>query len=185
MVKENYKNLRLNLTSKETKTSSFPNIATSLNTTMSESTNSEPNQIMKSSNTTSNHTNLSYNLNSITTPMHHQEKNNNHEDLYVYKALQPILTNPPLTDLTSSKSKSDFFISSSISTLRKTKSSPTEPNDDIPYKITSPLPPIFNSQLCHLSKPIPYLSNSLPNLSILNWDMITGGTYPGRGRASS
>ena len=123
--------------------------------------------MMKSTITTPDHTNLSNNLNSIKLTNAHPEKNNNCEDLYTYNAIQPILTNPPITSM------SEFSVSSSMSTLGETKSSQTEPNEDIPYKITSPLPPIFNSQLCHLSRRIPYLSNSLPNLSTLNWVMIT------------
>ena len=57
--------------------------------------------------------------------------------------------------------------------LTSSKSCQTEHSQDIPYRITAPLPPIFNSQLCYQSKQIPYLSRSLPNLSTVNWVMIT------------
>ena len=40
-------------------------------------------------------------------------------------------------------------------------------------KITSPLPLIFSSQLCHHSKRIHFLSNSLPNLSTITWVRVT------------
>ena len=69
--------------------------------------------------------------------------------------------------------KPEIFVPSSASTKVHSKSCQTDPSEDIPYEITAPLPPIFNSQLCHLSKRIPYLSNSLPNLSTVNWVMIT------------
>ena len=44
----------------------------------------------------------------------------------------------------------------------------TAPNLDIPYKVTTPLPPIFSSQLCHYSRSV-FLSNSLPNLNSICW----------------
>jgi hypothetical protein len=69
--------------------------------------------------------------------------------------------NFPHTDLASSKFKT------------KTKSSQTEHTQDIPYKVTAYLPPIFNSQLCYQSKRITYLSRSLNNLSTVNWFMYT------------
>ena len=40
----------------------------------------------------------------------------------------------------------------------------TDAHPDIPYQITSPLPPIFSSELCYRSRPI-FFSNSLPNLA--------------------
>jgi hypothetical protein len=42
----------------------------------------------------------------------------------------------------------------------------TDCHPDIPYRITSPLPPIFSSQLCFKSRPI-FLSKSLPNLEMV------------------
>ena len=48
------------------------------------------------------------------------------------------------------------------------KHTQTESHPDIPYIITSPLPPIFNSHLCHQSKRL-HLSNSLPNLHTIGW----------------
>ena len=40
----------------------------------------------------------------------------------------------------------------------------TNAHPDIPYQVTSTLPPIFSSELCYNSRPI-FLSNSLPNLA--------------------
>jgi hypothetical protein len=60
---------------------------------------------------------------------------------------------------------------SSKSTL--SKSSQTDQNQDIPYYVTSPRPPIFSSQLFHHSKSIHFLSNSLPNLSTISWVRVT------------
>ena len=39
----------------------------------------------------------------------------------------------------------------------------------MPYQITSPLPPIFNSQLRYHTKPIKFLSKSLPSLDAICW----------------
>ena len=44
------------------------------------------------------------------------------------------------------------------------KSSQTEHHPEIPYKVTTALPPIFSSQLCYSTPPIPFLSRSLPGL---------------------
>ena len=52
---------------------------------------------------------------------------------------------------------------------RVTFSSQTDQHPDIPYKITLPLPPMFNSQLFHHSKPIKFLSRSLPRLDRICW----------------
>ena len=49
----------------------------------------------------------------------------------------------------------------------------TDPHPEIPYNITSPLPPIFNSQLCHHTKPIRFLSRSLFNLDTIDWVEVT------------
>ena len=49
----------------------------------------------------------------------------------------------------------------------------TNNNIDIPYEVTAPLPPIFGSQLCRKSKPILFMSRSVPNLSTLSWVTIT------------
>ena len=49
----------------------------------------------------------------------------------------------------------------------------TDPHPEIPYNITSPLPPIFNSQLCHHTKPIRFLSRSLFNLDTIDWVAVT------------
>ena len=40
---------------------------------------------------------------------------------------------------------------------------------DVPYLITDPLPAIFSSQLFHHTKPINFLSNSLPRLDSICW----------------
>ena len=52
---------------------------------------------------------------------------------------------------------------------KKEALSPTESHPDIPYKITDPLPPIFSMQLCHKSRPIHFLSRSIPNLNSILW----------------
>ena len=44
---------------------------------------------------------------------------------------------------------------------------------EVPYFVTESLPPIFGSQLCRISKPIKYLSRSLPDMSILCWVKVT------------
>ena len=49
----------------------------------------------------------------------------------------------------------------------------TNHHSEIPYLVTSSLPPIFGSQLCQITKPINYLSRSLPDMSTLNWVKIT------------
>ena len=49
------------------------------------------------------------------------------------------------------------------------KSSQTHQHPEIPYKITSPLPPIFSSQLCFSTPPIHFLSRSLPQLDKIKW----------------
>ena len=53
------------------------------------------------------------------------------------------------------------------------KYSQTLMNQDIPYRVTQPLPPIFGSQLCHFSKRINHISNSFPNLSTITWVTVT------------
>ena len=37
------------------------------------------------------------------------------------------------------------------------------------YNVTSPLPPIFSSQLCFSTPPIHFLSRSLPRLDTIKW----------------
>lgn len=53
----------------------------------------------------------------------------------------------------------------------------TMSSTDVPYMVTDPLPPIFGSELCYRSKPIPYISRSLPNLSTLSWVRVTEDDY--------
>ena len=48
-------------------------------------------------------------------------------------------------------------------------SSQTLASQDVPYSITEPLPPIFSLQLFHHSKPIRFLSRSLPSLDSICW----------------
>ena len=48
-------------------------------------------------------------------------------------------------------------------------SSQTNTNEDIPYKVTDPLPPIFSMELRHKSKPIKFLSRSIPNFNSILW----------------
>jgi hypothetical protein len=43
----------------------------------------------------------------------------------------------------------------------------TDSHPDIPYHITSKLPPIFSSELCYTSRPI-FIPNSLPNLASIS-----------------
>ena len=45
----------------------------------------------------------------------------------------------------------------------------TDQHPDIPYLITSALPPIFSSQLCHRTPKINFLSSSVPNLDSICW----------------
>ena len=52
---------------------------------------------------------------------------------------------------------------------RKETDSQTDYHPEIPYLVTDPLPPIFSSQLCFKSRPIHFLSRSLPNLSSILW----------------
>ena len=51
----------------------------------------------------------------------------------------------------------------------ESKESQTDQHPDLPYEITSPLPPIFNSQLCHATPPIHFLSRSMPRLDKICW----------------
>ena len=51
---------------------------------------------------------------------------------------------------------------------KEVKSWQTDSNPDVPYEITCPLPPIFSSKLCHPTRRI-FLSNSLPNISTIEW----------------
>jgi hypothetical protein len=55
-------------------------------------------------------------------------------------------------------------------TARKSEevSSQTDQHPEIPYKVTSVLPPIFSSQVCWKSRPL-HLSNSLPSLDSICW----------------
>ena len=49
----------------------------------------------------------------------------------------------------------------------------TDQTPDVPFLISEPLPPIFGSQLCKISKTIHHLSSSLPDLSTLTWVKFT------------
>ena len=49
----------------------------------------------------------------------------------------------------------------------------TDQTSDVPFLISEPLPPIFGSQLCKISKTINHLSSSLPDLSTLTWVKFT------------
>ena len=49
------------------------------------------------------------------------------------------------------------------------KSSQTEHHPEIPYKVTSALPPLFSSQLCYSTPPFHFLSCSLPLLDKIKW----------------
>jgi aminoglycoside phosphotransferase len=56
-------------------------------------------------------------------------------------------------------------------TLNKTSESFSQTNThpDVPYLITDPLPPIFSMELRYKSRPINFLSRSLPNLNSFHW----------------
>ena len=45
----------------------------------------------------------------------------------------------------------------------------TDPHPELPYEITSPLPPIFSSQFCHHTPRIRFWSRSLPKLESVDW----------------
>ena len=49
----------------------------------------------------------------------------------------------------------------------------TDQTPDVPFLISEPLPPIFGSQLCKISKTLHHLSSSLPDLSTLTWVKFT------------
>ena len=44
---------------------------------------------------------------------------------------------------------------------------------EVPYLVTQPLPPIFGSDLCKITKPINFLSRSQPDMSTLTWVRVT------------
>ena len=67
----------------------------------------------------------------------------------------------------------DNLVKKIQSKIVKSVSSQTMGSIDLPYMVTEPLPPIFGSQLCYRSKPIPYIAKSLPNLSTLSWVRVT------------
>ena len=58
-----------------------------------------------------------------------------------------------------------------------TKICQTDQHPDLPYKITSPLPPIFGSQLLHHTPPIKFLSRSLPSLNKICWSQPNEDPY--------
>ena len=60
-----------------------------------------------------------------------------------------------------------------LANSRESISCQTERSIDVPYSVTEPLPPIFGSHLCYRSRKIPYIANSLPNLSTLSWVNIS------------
>ena len=63
-----------------------------------------------------------------------------------------------------------MFLSSRPTNLSsKTEASQSDRNSEMPYQITSPLPPIFNSQLRYKTKPVKFLSKSLPSLDAICW----------------
>ena len=52
--------------------------------------------------------------------------------------------------------------------ITSVKHSQTEQHPDIPYRIDTPLPPIFSSSLVHRSKP-GFIARSHPNLATIRW----------------
>ena len=65
--------------------------------------------------------------------------------------------------------KTKFEKARNIKIPRETKVCQTDESPDVPYNITTPLPPIFSSQLCHATPPIRFLSRSLPRLDKISW----------------
>ena len=45
----------------------------------------------------------------------------------------------------------------------------TDGHPDLPIEITSPLPPIFSSELCHATPPARFISHSMPRLDLICW----------------
>ena len=99
-----------------------------------------------------------------------QEKQNEGSITNATELIFPVQVSTVTSSLSTSSIKTE---KSSTSTLTLERSSQTEQNLDIPYDVTSPLPPIFSSQLCYNSKRIHFLAKSLPNLSTMNWVMVT------------
>ena len=52
---------------------------------------------------------------------------------------------------------------------KQSVSSQTNSHFDIPYLVTDPLPPIFSMELRYKTKPIHFLSKSIPNLDSILW----------------
>jgi hypothetical protein len=67
------------------------------------------------------------------------------------------------------KKREKLAVEKQRSVSKKSNNSQTESNYDIPYSVKMLLPPIFNSNLCHLTSKINFLSNSLPNLDTILW----------------
>ena len=57
------------------------------------------------------------------------------------------------------------FVKSESVIQKQDAISQTKSHPDIPYKLTDPLPPIFSMELRHKSRPIHFLSRSIPNLT--------------------
>ena len=82
-------------------------------------------------------------------------------------------TNPNFSKLV--PLSSDHSSSSKIKCLNpmKTKACQTDCHPEIPYDVSYPSPPIFNSDLCFFSPRIRILSRSLPSLDSICWVKTT------------
>jgi FtsZ-binding cell division protein ZapB len=77
-------------------------------------------------------------------------------------------TKDVLRNIEQEKAELEFFrVQSKLE--KKEIASQTDSHPDIPYLVTDPLPPIFSLQLRYKSRPINFLSRSIPNLSSILW----------------
>ena len=159
LIKDNQKNLKqlelLNF--KKTLSSDASTSTSSANTPRTKSTNTNNSSDISTTSTNSNH-------------FFSTQSNSNPP---IEAILRKDINRNILEPLTKQLSFSSCKCSSSEDSPTLSKSSQTDQNQDIPYSITSPLPPIFSSQLFHHSKRIHFLSNSLPNLSTITWVRVT------------
>jgi hypothetical protein len=81
---------------------------------------------------------------------------------------QQAKTNNALKTIENERTELKIFKNKSMIGRSET-SSQTNAHPDIPYLVTDPLPPIFSMELCHKSRPIHFLSRSIPNLNSILW----------------
>ena len=109
------------------------------------------------------------------------------ENLRIQKQLQKIRERKP-SETKSTTTTPVYFAEAFTSTATRTTSvgssntpkvikssqiSQTDGHPDIPYDIKTPLPPIFNSNLVHQTKPMKLLSRSHPDLARIHWREYT------------